>query len=209
MPLPHSVQVGRTDHNQRGTDLYETPCEVTLALLDAERLPRILFEPCCGRGAITRILRALGHTVHSRDIVDYHSPDQDAGGQDFLLASELPSGTEAIVTNPPYQFANEFVAHAIEFCPLVVMLLRLAFLEGTKRTPILEGAHLARVHVFRNRLPAMHRDGWTGPKASTATPYAWFVWDRLHSGPPEIRRLSWQPSATAHHQQSEESGRQL
>jgi hypothetical protein len=192
MPLPHSVQVGRAALNQRGTDLYETPREATRALLSAERLPKIPFEPCCGRGAITRVLRAHGHTVHSFDLVDYRSPDQDGAGRDFLLERKLPLGTEGIVTNPPYALANEFVAHAIALCPLVIMLLRLAFLESARRTRILEHANLARVYVFRNRLPAMHRDGWAGPKVSTATAYAWFVWDRQYSGPTELRRLSWE-----------------
>ncbi len=191
MSLPHSVQVGRDALDQRANDLYETPLEATLALLAVERLPSILFEPCCGRGAITRVLRAHGHTVHSFDLVDYGSPDQDSAARDFLLERELPPGTQGLVTNPPYKLANEFVAHAIELCPLVIMLLRLAFLEGMKRTAILEHSHLARIHVFRNRLPAMHRDGWTGPKVSTATAYAWFVWDSQHPGPPEFHRLSW------------------
>ena len=52
--------------------------------------------------------------------------------------------------------------------PRVVMLLRLAFLESKRRSGILDGGQLARVHVFRNRLPMMHRAGWAGPKASSA-----------------------------------------
>jgi hypothetical protein len=74
----------------------------------------------------------------------------------------------------------------------VVMLLRLEFLESARRSPILDGGQLARVHVFRNRLPMMHRHGWTGPRATSATAYAWFVWDRAHSGPAELHRISWE-----------------
>jgi|SRR6266498_5850606 len=37
----------------------------------------------------------------------------------------------------------------------------------------------------------MHRDGWDGPKASSAIPYAWFVWNRAHVGTTEMLRLSW------------------
>lgn len=99
---------------------------------------------------------------------------------------------QAIVTNPPFKNASEFVIHALDLCPCVVMLLRLAFLESSKRTPILDSGYLARVHVFRNRLPMMHRDGWTGPKVSNPTAFAWFVWDRDHTGPTELHRLSWE-----------------
>jgi len=42
------------------------------------------------------------------------------------------------------------------------------------------------VHVFRKRLPMMHRLGWSGPKASSATAYAWLVWDADHTGPTEL-----------------------
>jgi hypothetical protein len=58
-------------------------------------------------------------------------------------------------------------------------------------TEILEHRGLARVHVFRNRLPMMHRAGWTGPRASSAIPFGWFVWDRDHRGPTTIDRISW------------------
>jgi hypothetical protein len=86
--------------------------------------------------------------------------------------------------------ANEFVRHALTLCPHVVMLLRLNFLESTGRSDILDKGQLATVLPFRNRLPMMHRDGWTGPKATSATPFAWFVWNRHHAGPPTIHRIT-------------------
>ena len=95
------------------------------------------------------------------------------------------------MTNPPFKLASEFVAHAIELCPKVVMLLRLAFLESERRTSILDGGKLARVHVFRNRLPMMHRAGWQGPRASSSTAFAWLMWDAEHHGPTELHKLSW------------------
>lgn len=176
----------------RKNDLYESPPEAVKALLKAEVLPETIWEPACGPGSIVRVLRAAGHQVYATDLVDYASPDQDNHGWDFLSERQLPIGVQAIVTNPPFKNASEFVLHALDLCPRVVMLLRLAFLESTKRAPILDGGHLARVHVFRNRLPMMHRDGWTGPKVSNPTAFAWFVWDRNHSGPTELHRLSWE-----------------
>ena len=71
------------------------------------------------------------------------------------------------------------------------MLLRLAFLESERRTSILDGGKLARVHVFRNRLPMMHRAGWQGPRASSSTPFAWLVWDAEHHGPTALHKISW------------------
>ena len=71
------------------------------------------------------------------------------------------------------------------------MLLRLTFYESERRREVLDGAGLIRVHVFRNRLPMMHRDGWTGNRVSNPTAFAWFVWERGYSGDAKIDRTSW------------------
>jgi hypothetical protein len=75
---------------------------------------------------------------------------------------------------------------------MVVMLLRLAFLESERRCHILENRGLARVHCFRKRLPMMHRDGWEGRKANSGMAFAWFVWDCTLRGPTTIDRISWE-----------------
>src|SRR4029450_10168357 len=102
------------------------------------------------------------------------------------LERMLPAGVELICTYPPFKLAEKFVAHALHLCPRVVMLLPLAFLESERRRGILED--LARVHVFRKRLPMMHRDGWQGPRARSRMCFAWFVWDRNQAGP---ATLNW------------------
>jgi hypothetical protein len=173
--------------SERGLDLYETPEIAIEALLRVEQLPPWIWEPAAGRGAIVRVLRDAGHAVVASDIHDHGFPLHFV--RDFLTETAMPAGCEAIITNPPFQIANQFVAHALELAPRVVMLLRLAFLESERRRGILEGRGLARVHVFRRRLPLMHRDGWTGRRASSSVAFAWFCWDRAHRGPAEIHRI--------------------
>jgi hypothetical protein len=180
---------------ERGDDLYETPPEAVKALLKAERIPRGIWEPACGPGAIVGVLRAAGHKVHATDINDYGCPES-AAGVDFLFERQLPAGVEAIVTNPPFKLATEFVGHALELCPFVIVLLRLAFLESSRRSVILDDGRLARIHVFSNRLPMMHRAGWDGPKASNPMAFAWFVFDRYHAGPAALDRIAWELAVT-------------
>ena len=48
------------------------------------------------------------------------------------------------------------------------------------------------IHVFRKRLPMMHRDNWQGRKANSGMAFAWFVWSRGHQGPTTIDRISWE-----------------
>jgi hypothetical protein len=186
--LSHAAQSGRHALAERQNDLYDPPRCAVEALLRAERLPHRIWEPAAGRGAIVRILRGAGRTVIASDTVIYGFPLHFV--RDFLTTVTMPAGCEAIMTNPPFQIINEFAAHALDLAPRVYLLARLAFLESTKRTEILEHRGLARVHVFRNRLSMMHRDKWSDPTASSAVAFAWFAFDRSHRGPTTLDRIS-------------------
>jgi hypothetical protein len=156
--------------------------------MQVESLPHRIWEPAAGRGAIVNVLRAAGHEVLASDLIDYGDPTHFAR-RDFLLEWKLPHTCEMILTNPPFKLADEFVEHALDLCPRVIMLLRFLFYEGTSRTRTLEQRGLARVHLFRERL-ALHRDSWDGNKVSGRMALAWFVWDRSHSGKPALNRIS-------------------
>jgi hypothetical protein len=183
--------VGMHPHAERGADLYETPPPAVRALLEAEDFNgKTIWEPACGPGAIVNVLRAAGHRVVATDLIDYGCPDS-TGGLDFLKQQSAPKGAEIVLTNAPFMHANAFVRHALKLVPRVVLLLPITFLAGVNRSDIIEGGHLARIHVFRNRLPMMHRDGWSGPRVeNNPRDFAWFVWDRHHRGPIELRRIS-------------------
>jgi hypothetical protein len=132
------------------------------------------------------------HVERGLDLYETPSVAVEALLRDFLLERKLPKGCECIVTNPPFMIVERFVAHALDLAPLVVMLLRLAFLESERRCGILEGRGLRAVHVFRKRLPMMHRDQWAGRKANSGMAFAWFIWDHNHTGPTVIDRISWE-----------------
>jgi hypothetical protein len=180
--------VAMDPYAERGLDLYETPAAAVLALLEVESFDGPIWEPACGPGAIARVLRAAGLQVVATDIEDYGCLDS-SGGVDFLAQTSVPPGVTTVLTNPPFMHSAAFVRHALSLVPRVVMLQRLAFLESAGRCDILDGGTLARVHLFINRLPMMHRAGWQGERASSAIAYGWFVWDREHRGPTELRRI--------------------
>jgi hypothetical protein len=85
----------------RGLDPYFTPPEAIMSLLqlEAEYLPRVIWEPAAGDGAIARPLREAGHEVIATDLVDY-GWDGCQSGIDYLTA-EPSSGVEGIITNRP------------------------------------------------------------------------------------------------------------
>jgi len=192
--LDKSVQSGRAPLAEHRDDFYSTPPEAVRALLVVELFAGTIWEPACGDGAIVKVLRDAGHNVYATDLVDRGCPDSESR-IDFLLETAPKSSVEAVITNPPYALAGPFVAHALHLkIPKIAMLLRLAFLEGIGRRGILDGGQLARVHVFRNRLPMMHRAGWEGPKTSNSVAFAWFIWDLGYDKPTELHRISWKPN---------------
>jgi hypothetical protein len=188
----HAVQSGRHSRADRGKDLYETPTCATEALLRAEQLPHTIFEAAAGRGAIVKVLRDRGHAVIASDIIQRDFPLHFVA--DFLTRTQAPAGCECILTNPPFGIINEFIAHALDLAPRVIMLAPLSLMASARRAEIMERRGLARIHVFAERLPFMHRADWTGPKASNAINHAWFVWDRDHVGPIILDRISIHPT---------------
>lgn len=189
--LDHAWASKKASLQVRKDDLYETPDVAVHALMKVEQLPETIWECACGPGRIVNVLRQNSHKVYATDLVDYQCPDSESG-VDFLMEPHPSFYIGAIVTNPPFKLAREFVTHALLLgVPKVIMLLRLAFLESTSRSAILDGGALAKVYVFKNRLPMMHRHNWQGKKSSSSLPFAWFVWDQAHDGPTELRRISW------------------
>jgi hypothetical protein len=188
--LDHSCQVNRAPLEERRGDCYDTPPVAVHALLKHVKLPRVIWEPACGTGNIVKVLRQAGHFVIATDLNDRGCPDS-MSRIDFLLPNSGGGNLQAIVTNPPFSLAESFVEVALERAPLVVMLLRLAFIESERRSRILDGGMLARILVFAKRLPMMHRAGWEGRKANSGMAFAWFVWDRMHTGPTSIERIRW------------------
>lgn len=170
----------------RGHDVYEMPAVAVEALLRVESLPHHVWEPACGPSQrIAEVLRAHDHQVTASDLTTDRI--------DFSMERRAPEGAGAIVTNPPYKLAADFVRHGLELVPLVIMLLRINFLEAQRRRDLIEGGKLARVHLFADRLPRMHREGWTGNRTSGSTAFAWFIWGRDHAGPIALDRIWAQP----------------
>jgi hypothetical protein len=170
----------------RGLDSYATPPEAVRALMRAERLPKFIVDPCCGAGSILDALKKGGHFVHGWDIVDRGWPHTVV--RDYF---SQPMRDVAIVANPPFKLALAFVRKAIaDKCIYHAWLLRTNFLESMTRKGFFEANPPTRLHIFSRRLPMMHREDWTGPKAASNMAYAWYVWDRRNDGDGR-RQLNW------------------
>jgi hypothetical protein len=159
-------------------DLYETPEWVTLALLPHLRELGAIWEPAAASGKMVRALEKSGAYVLGSDISD---------GCNFLTAP-LPEGTQwdAVITNPPYELATEFIGTALfvmrPIAGLVAMLLRTDFDHAMTRQ------HLFAKHpAFSKKIVLTKRIKWfEDSKGQPSFNHAWFVWDFQHRGAPTL-----------------------
>jgi methylase of polypeptide subunit release factors len=170
-------------YERKERDLYETPEWVTEALLP--HLPShamSIWEPACGSGKMSRVLAREPNRVTATDI--WH-PDEIA--VDFLEAEEAIDGPHhAIITNPPYALAPQFIARALEFqrrhSGLVAMLLRTDFDHAQGRSDLFR-SHRA----FSKKVVLTRRIRWfEDSQGSPSFNHAWFIWDWQHKGAPTL-----------------------
>jgi len=180
--------------NRDKHDYYPTPPGATRALLRAEApFNGIVWEPACGDGAMARVLEEAGCEVVASDLVDR---GYGTGGVDFLL--DWRTSAQHVVTNPPFQHAQAFVEHARQRVPgRVAIFARLQLLEGAKRAELLQ-RHLARVHVFSNRVPiAKGRLVEPGEANGRMMAYAWYVFEQAPKSAPTISWVTYRADAQA------------
>lgn len=172
----------RSDHDYYGTDP-----RTTRALLNAETFSHTVWEPCAGHHLIVNELVNAGYEVDASDLFEYDGYSHRIS--DFLSCEE--AGDSDIVTNPPYNLSTEFVEHALKISKpgrKICMLLRLQFLEGSKRyNEIFKINPPKTIYVFTNRQVCSKQDDFT---EGSAVAYCWIVWEKGYAGKPTIEWLS-------------------
>lgn len=169
-------------------DLYPTPGWVTEALLKHVTLRGPVWEPCCGDGAMARVLERAGYQVVASDLVDRGF---GRGGVDFLECATLPDGCRAIVTNPPYgdggalarstnspRAMQTFVDHALRLAlranGQLALLVRLQWMAGKRASTLISSGPLSRVIVLTRRIKWFERSDSTN---AAQHHHAWLFWD--------------------------------
>lgn len=162
--------VGGHGH-RRESDFYPTPPEATRALLPllAGWPVNRVWEPCCGDGAIARVLEAEGFTVESSDL---HNRGYGQGGVDFFETGFARG--EALVTNPPFKPAAKFIQHARRIgVQRMALLLKMTFWNASTRLAIWEEWRPAAVYPLTWRLDF---DGRGAPTMDCM----WCLWEPMH-----------------------------
>jgi hypothetical protein len=177
MPYEFTQQYPREDK-----DFYVEPVFCSARLFEKIKFTGTIHDPACGIGTITTIAKGCGYEVSTSDLIARSSL---FSSQDYLQDFTI---RDNIVTNPPYNLAEEFINHARTLTRYkVAVLARLAFLEGQARYKYLYKPHPpSNVLVFSTR-PSMPPYGQ--PVGGGKTAYCWIIWDQHDFS--KITKLDW------------------
>lgn len=180
------ANLGASSHSEKEReihDYYATDPKTIEPLFNKEQFSNIIWECACGEGHLSKAMEEYGKAVYSTDLIDR---GYGYGGVDFLKEQRECNGD--IITNPPYKYAQEFVEHSIELIEKsnlknlkVAMFLKLTFLEGKKRKKLFEKYPPKVVYVFSQRQKCAMNGDFVNTDSS-AVCYAWFVWEKGHTG---------------------------
>jgi hypothetical protein len=167
----HAVSItGANQNNDRQKDdFYATTPECVTSLLAVENQHlkgHHVLEPCCGDGAISKLLVERGFTVTSSDLVER---GYGQSGVDFLAVTSTEC--TAIVTNPPFKLSEEFIVHALEVLrvPYLALLLKSQYWHATRRRALFEKHPPAVVYPMTWRPDFLH-------KGKPTMDCQWTVW---------------------------------
>jgi hypothetical protein len=186
------TMLGASNHSEgerETNDFYSTDphtLEIFLEALkrDGIELHTNIWEPACGMGHLSEVLKSKGYDVYSSDLID-----RGYGVSNINFLECTDSLTYDILTNPPYKYAQEFVEHALEISysgAYVVMLLKIQFLEGNARRKLFDKYPPKYVYVNSER-QTCYINGDMSKKMSSASCYCWFVWEKGFTGDPVIK----------------------
>ena len=187
----HAVMAQRVEARD-SLDDFPTPPWATRALIehiietDGGTNNLSALEPACGRGHMAQTLGEYFASVEASDVNAYGY----GATSDFLTSPHPAKSCDWVITNPPFRLAENFIHRAMPIARRgVAMLVRTVFIEGVGRFQrIFSQQPPSVVAQFSERVPMIK--GRVDKKASTATGYAWVVWETNYQGPP---RLEWIP----------------
>lgn len=110
---------------------------------------------------------------------------------DFFKSHHADNSFDWVITNPPFKLGEEFIIRSLKIARRgVAMLTRTVFIESVGRHERLFKINPpSRVAQFTERVPMVK--GRVDKKASTATGYAWLVWEKDRLG--KTSELFWIP----------------
>ena len=158
---------GRSKKYSDTLDFYPTPPWATRALCEFVVMPKgSVLEPACGEYHISNTLKEYNLKVTSKDIMY---------GDDFL-ACKSKKKYDWVITNPPYEYASEFLQKSLALSNVgTAFLVRYTFLESKKRyETIFRDNPPSVIGQFTERIA--FNSGRMSKVGKTGVAYCWVVW---------------------------------
>ena len=161
--------------NGTDNDFFQTPICLTKELIKTGLLfgKKTILEPCCGKGAISNILKDFGFLVDERDL---------ELGNDFL-EEEYNKKYDAVVMNPPFNLWDKFVEKAKTLSDLVITIGRTNYFGSKSR----KWKHLQYVYIFNRQVAYNEELNSDGLINCGCLITGWFVFNKNYEGEPIIR----------------------
>jgi hypothetical protein len=183
----HAVMAQRAEL-KNSLDDFPTPPWATRALVEhviasSDSLRALTcLEPACGRGHMAIALAEYFREVRSSDVFDYGF----SSVADFFKTKYADQSFDWVITNPPFRLGEQFASRSMKIARRgVAMLTRTVFIESVGRYErLFKDNPPSRVAQFTERVPMVK--GRVDKKASTATGYAWLVWEKDRLGAAEL-----------------------
>jgi len=186
------VGSSRANGDREENDFYPTPRYAVEALLEREKFEGSFWEPACGEGDISEVIKKYypNNSIRSTDLIDR---GYGQGDINFLSQIDLAGmgNIDNIITNPPFSMALEFVEQSKKYSnKKIAMFLKTVFLEGKSRYNMFNDKKfpLKCMYQFAGRVP-IYKSG-IKLRNSGLIAYAWFVWIKGYEGDTIIKWIN-------------------
>ena len=156
-------------------DFVKTPTVITEALLKHETFEGDILEPCCGDGAISKVLKSGGYNVISSDKIDYNYGEV----RDLL---DITNTYDNIITNPPFTQQQVVKKHLLSITNNKLIMLWYVKNLGNE-VENKTSKELKTVYVLNKRIDWVElKIGWL---------FGWYVWEKGYEGDITIKRINY------------------
>lgn len=161
-------------YNKIKNNFVETPAEVTNYLLQNEKFYGNILEPCCGKGAISEILKFNNYQVESSDLFDY-------GYGEIKDLFDIDIKYDNIITNPPFSLKIDMIEKLLSITKRKLALLwyvkNIGNIIESRRSKFLK-----TIYIFNNKI------NWKETKIGWL--FAWYIWEIDYNGEIIIKRIN-------------------